>query len=88
MSKSPSLSISIKDIREFITEIIADYDIKKEIDEISNSIVINQLKLIDESSRYPIKKRRSKYFTWCDCHQLQSYIGINPQQCFNRHHIT
>jgi hypothetical protein len=84
MNKSSSLSISINDIHEFITEIIAEYDIKKEINEFNN-IEINPSDT-HESSRYPLK-RRPKYFTWCNCHKLQSYVGINPQQCFNRRHV-
>ena len=84
MYKSASLSISINDTREFITEIIAEYDIKKEIYEFNN-MEINTSNT-GESSRYPTKKRQPKYFTWCNCHQLQSYVDINPRQCFNRHH--
>jgi hypothetical protein len=85
MNKSSSLSISINGTQEFITEIIAEYDIKKEIDEFNNIEI--KPSDTDESSRYSLKKRRPKYFTWCNCHQLQSYVGINPKQCFNRHHV-
>jgi hypothetical protein len=84
MSKSSSLSIYIKDTHEFITEIIAEYDIKKEIAE-SNNLKIKPSDT-DKFSRYPEKKIQPKYFTWCNCHQIQSYVNINPQQCFNLHH--
>jgi hypothetical protein len=84
MNNSPTLSISIEDPRKFITEIIAKYDIKKEIDEFNMEIKQSDT---DESSKYLTKKRQPKYFTWCNCHQLQSYVDIKPQQCFNRLHI-
>jgi hypothetical protein len=99
MIKSDSLSIFIKNKQKFITEIIDDYDIKKEIVEIKENEEISNISgAYMKSNKRSIKNNikqdiynnlkpgEPESFTWCDCHMLQSYVGINPSGCFNRHH--
>ena len=88
MIKLHHLSISVKETSDFITEIIANYDIKKEINKISNGNTYMKVKQLDNTNKSVIHKKKNTptYFTWCKCHLLQSFIDVKPNYCFNKNH--
>jgi hypothetical protein len=93
MSNPFKLTISIKNKREYITEVMLEYNIEEEIKEIDRitddfDMTSTQVDGADGNTvKFPKKKRQPAHFKWCSCHQLQSYVGVNLERCFANHVI-